>query len=66
MKTWERINAFAPYTALFGATGQPAMSVPLFWNKVFRYKTKAYESSSPWKLRTLEIHCRLHPLALEA
>jgi amidase len=32
MKAWERIVAFAPYTALFNATGQPAMSIPLFWN----------------------------------
>ncbi len=33
MKAWERVAAFAPYTAVFNATGQPAMSAPLFWNK---------------------------------
>jgi amidase len=33
MKAWEPIAKFAAYTPIFNATGQPAMSVPLFWNK---------------------------------
>ena len=28
----EQIFEFIPYTPLFNATGQPAMSVPLYWN----------------------------------
>ena len=29
----EQIFAFFPWTPVFNATGQPAMSVPLQWNK---------------------------------
>jgi len=28
----EQFFSFMPYTPLFNATGQPAMSVPLYWN----------------------------------
>jgi amidase len=32
-KTAEQVFSFIPYTPLMNATGQPSMSVPLFWNR---------------------------------
>ena len=32
-KTADQIFSWMPYTPLFNATGQPSMSVPLYWNK---------------------------------
>ena len=33
LKNTAKMFALMPYTALFNMTGQPAMSVPLFWNR---------------------------------
>jgi len=33
MAAWDRVSLFATYTPLFNATGQPAMSVPLYWSE---------------------------------
>lgn len=33
MAAWDRVGRFATYTPLFNATGQPAMSVPLYWSE---------------------------------
>lgn len=32
LAAWKRMGRFTPYTAKFNATGQPAMSMPLYWN----------------------------------
>jgi amidase len=32
LQGWRRSGLFVPYTPLCNATGQPAMSVPLYWN----------------------------------
>lgn len=32
IKAWDRVIEFTPFTATYNTTGQPAMSVPLFWN----------------------------------
>jgi amidase len=34
MQGFERAIAYVPFTPMANATGQPAMSVPLYWNKV--------------------------------
>ncbi len=33
LKGWRRSARFVPFTPICNATGQPAMSVPLFWNE---------------------------------
>ena len=33
LKGWRRSAKFVPFTPLCNATGQPAMSVPLYWNE---------------------------------
>ncbi len=33
LKGWRRSARFVPFTPLFNATGQPAMSVPLYWDE---------------------------------
>jgi amidase len=33
LKGWRRSGTFVPFTPVFNATGQPAMSVPLYWNE---------------------------------
>ena len=33
LKGWRRAVSFVPFTPLCNATGQPAMSVPLYWNE---------------------------------
>ncbi|MCX7981977.1 MAG: amidase [Syntrophales bacterium] len=32
LRGWRRSAAFVPFTPIFNATGQPAMSMPLYWN----------------------------------
>ncbi|HOJ51479.1 MAG TPA: amidase [Syntrophales bacterium] len=32
LRGWRRSAEFVPFTPIFNATGQPAMSVPLYWN----------------------------------
>ena len=32
LKGWRRSGQFAPFTPICNATGQPAMSIPLYWS----------------------------------